>query len=316
MGDRNDSREAKSNRSRDRGRGGAKQSTPSGRGGGTGGRAAHQKRKLDLDFTPHNSPELLNFKGEKAELTSLYRSIDSLRKSVDSLHLELAEVKGENVILKQSVNLQQEKIVKLELELDDLQQYGRRENVCFSNLKFNDELPVMKQVVDLCEELNVTVTDTDFVDVHPLPSRNGRAKRVVARFKDRKLAQKVMGARKGSKNIDPNKRDRLAADPNRGFGIQPNITPKRSALLAQAKAASDAAHLDGSWVDIKTGAILLRLTKGDRPRVIRNTQDIVELVPSYVPNEFIFCLKDSDKFAIGVSTNATNMNTENSDQRY
>ena len=42
----------------------------------------------------------------------------------------------------------------------------------------------------------------------------------------------------------------------------------------------------------------------------------MKLVPSYVPNEFIFCLKDSDKFAFGVSTTANNMNTENNDQRY
>ena len=39
------------------------------------------------------------------------------------------------------------KIVQLEQDLDDLQQYGRRENVCFSNHKFGDDAPVMQQVI-------------------------------------------------------------------------------------------------------------------------------------------------------------------------
>ena len=36
-------------------------------------------------------------------------------------------------------------------------------NVCFSNLKIDDK-PVLDQVISLCEELNVTVTENDLVD--------------------------------------------------------------------------------------------------------------------------------------------------------
>ena len=241
---------------------------------------------------PDHSPELIR-RGEKAQLVTV--SVDVIR-SIEVLKLQLAEVIGENIQIKETLNSQQRKIVQLEQDLDDLQQYGRRENVCFTNLKFGDDAPVMQQVIDLCDEINVTVTDTDFVDVHPLPVKNGRAKRVVARFKDRKLAQKVMAARKGSKNINPTKKAQLAADPNKGFGIQPNITPKRSALLAQAKSAVEHANLNGTWIDTKTGAVLLRLRDNDRPRVIRNTRQLMEAVPSFVPSEYIFCLRDSSIF--------------------
>ena len=122
--------------------------------------------------------------------------------------------------------------------------------------------------------------------------------------------QKVVGARKGSKGIDPSKKSRLAADPKRGFGIQPNITPKRSALLAQTKAAVEQASLNGTWVDIKTGAVLLRLSQGDRPRVIRNTNDIVKLVPSFQPSEFMFCVPESEKFC-AFKCNVTMQDDEN-----
>ena len=107
-----------------------------------------------------------------------------------------------------------------------------------------------------------------------------------------------MGARKNTKNIPQGKKDTLVADPTRGFGIQPNITPKRSALLAQAKVAVGLGRLNGTWVDVRTGAILIRPKLGDRPRVIRNTHDIVELVPDYKPSEYFFCVSDSDKFSV------------------
>ena len=281
--------------------GGNRGGTPRGRGNGVGGRGTRQS-KQQLNFTPSSSPGLLSQKGETVELSPLYRAIDQLHNNVDSLRHEVFALKGENTMLKQTITMQQDKITELEQDLDDLQQYGRRENVCFSNLKFSEELPVMNQVITLCDELNVTVTDTDFVDVHPLPSRNGRAKRVVARFKDRKFAQKVIGARKGSKNIDPSKKAKLAADPKRGFGIQPNITPKRSALLAQAKVAVEKANLNGTWIDIKTGAVLLNMKQGERPRVIRSTLDIVKLVPAYVPNEYVFCVRACDKSSIFPAT--------------
>ncbi len=229
-------------------------------------------------------------------------SVEVIR-SIEDLKTQVLNLAGENKRIKEAFNSQQKKLVQLEQELDDLQQYGRRENVCFSNLKFGDEAPVMQQVIDLCDEINVTVTDTDFVDVHPLPAKNGRAKRVVARFKDRKLAQRVLSSRKGSKNISPAKKSKLAADPSKGFGIQPNITPKRSALLAQTKAAVEMGNLLGTWIDTKTGAVLMRLRDNDRPRVIRNTRQIMEAVPSFVPNEYIFCLRDFDTFTIDYTNN-------------
>ena len=271
-------------------RGGSRGSTPTTSGARGDNLSMGQKK---LDFTPSmtDSPELLAPRGESSRSVSV--PIEFLR-TVEMLKRQVEVLTGQNKLLITSHNTQQKKIVQLEQDLDDLQQYGRRENVCFSNLKFGDNAPVMQQVIELCDEINVTVTDTDFVDVHPLPTSNGRAKRVVARFKDRKLAQKVMAARKATKNMNPAKKSKLAADPNRGFGIQPNITPKRSALLAQTKAAVEKANLSGTWVDTRTGAILLRVREGERPRVIRDTRQIMDVVKSYVPNEFVFCLRDSD----------------------
>ena len=163
--------------------------------------------------------------------------------------------------------------------------------MCFSNLKFdvkNDMLNPMNQVIDLCDQLGVEVKESDFVDVHPLPTKKGRAKRVIARFKDRKLGQKVLSSRKNSKNIAPDKKEKLAADPSHGFGIQPNITPSRAALLSQAKTVVSEHRFNATWIDIKTGSVLLKKNQGD----------IVDVCLAFCPNEYFFCVPDFDLFEI------------------
>ena len=50
----------------------------------------------------------------------------------------------------------------------------------------------MNQVITLCDGIGVEVVESDLVDVHPLPAKKGMAKRIIARFKDLKLRQKVL----------------------------------------------------------------------------------------------------------------------------
>ncbi len=232
-------------------------------------------------------------------------SVQDLFGMICELRDDIVELKGENLVLKQTVNVQMDKIAALQRELDELAQYGRRENVVFSNLKFDDTTNLVnKQVIELCNDLGVTVEETDFVDVNPLPASKGRAKRVIARFRDRKLAQKVMGACKHSKQIAPDRKKVLASDPSKGFGIQPNITPRRAALLGQAKAAVDFANFNSVWVDTKNGSILIRKDQGSRPFAIRSTADICNLVPNFVPNDYIFCVREKfDVFNVSVCSN-------------
>ena len=303
-----------------------KSSTPRGRGNKQGGAVGEVRRSSrnvpDNDEThPHHPPQSYQQHGHPPppassgeftpvpilEMNNLFEHVSKISRDLAILKDENAELRGELMLIKSAFNSQAKKVAELELELDDLQQYGRRENVCFSNLKIDDK-PVIEQVISLCDEINVTVTENDFVDVHPLPSTRGHAKRVIARFKDRKLGQQVMGARKSAKNIGDNKRKLLAADPTRGFGIQPNITPKRAALLKQAKAAVEKGRLNGAWVDIKTGAILIRVKSGERPRVMRNTCDILKIVPDLRPDEILLCVDESKLFDIYDTSNSNNYN--------
>ncbi|KAL5249856.1 hypothetical protein ACHWQZ_G015800 [Mnemiopsis leidyi] len=251
------------------------------------------------DFDSNSSPS----DSTSGELTmgALLHMFNQLQSSFKALHDEFTELKGVNKLLQKTANDQHRDIIRLHQELDDLQQYGRRENVCFSNVKFDERDPTlspMNQVITLCDGIGVEVTESDLVDVHPLPARKGMAKRIIARFKDRKLGQKVLTSRKNTKHIDPAKKKKLAADPARGFGIQPNITPARSALLSQAKTLVNQQGFNATWVDIKTGAILFKRRPGDRPAVIRSTGDLVAICSDFVPNEHFFSVCKDDLFDV------------------
>ena len=134
-------------------------------------------------FEPVNSSTPVRDQGASENKLSL----EGLYTSFLALQGEVFNLKRENHELKVETNRLNGHVSNLEQQLDELNQYGRRENVCFSNLKFSAELPVQKQVIDLCEEIGVTLTESDFVDVHPLPSRSKGGPRVIARFKERKM---------------------------------------------------------------------------------------------------------------------------------
>ena len=101
--------------------------------------------------------------------TALARMNEDLKKDNADLRSELAQVKA-------VVNRQAAYLAELDSELDSLCQYGRRENVVFSNLAIPDDKDVKPQVIKLCKELDVEISVEDIVDAHPLPSKTGPKK--------------------------------------------------------------------------------------------------------------------------------------------
>ena len=182
--------------------------------------------------------------------TALARMNEDLKKDNADLRSELAQVKA-------VVNRQAAYLAELDSELDSLCQYGRRENVVFSNLAIPDDKDVKPQVIKLCKELDVEISVEDIVDAHPLPSKTG-PKKVIARFHQRDTAKKIFSSRRKSKLIPDDRKSELAANAEKGFGIQSNLTPKRSKLYSQVAEFSKQRGFF-SWIDYKTGNILLRV---------------------------------------------------------
>ena len=210
-----------------------------------------------------------------------------------SLQDELLDLHQKHKTLLKTVCDQNVTIANLEAAIDNLQQYSRRENVCFSNLKVDESNPCTDQVINICNELGVDVTPEDLVAAHPLPAGKkgkGKSTRVIARFKDRSMAQKVLKNRKQTKNISTEKKKALFTDQTRGMAVQPNITPKRAALLGQVKDCSEKCDIDSFWVDTKNCNIMVRKNPNAAPKPVMNTCDLLKLCPQFVPRDYILCV--------------------------
>ncbi len=247
---------------------------------------------------PHPStPSLLSNRRESVSYDN-----EAIFSMITELRNAWAELKGENLMLRQTVNLQAQQIATLDKQLDELNRYGRCENVCFTNLLIDNDHTAETQVIGLCNELGVEVTPDDLVASHTLPARKGKAVRVIARFKERSMAQEVFAKRKETKNIPADKKKGLAAKADKGFAIQPNITPKRAKLLAQVKDAVQNMHWNSVWVDYRNGNIMLKQNPASRPIQIHSTRDLKQLVgPNFNPLEYYFCVRETCDFNVNVT---------------
>lgn len=228
---------------------------------------------------------LTNLQVQLQEATS---SLKSSAQFMDIIKQENVQLRSELAQVKVVVNRQAAYLAQIDSEIDNLAQYGRRENIVFSNLAVGDEQDVKSQIVNLCKEIDVEVHDTDFVDAHVLPGKTGAPKRYIARFHDRSKVKKIFKNRRKTKDVPANRKSELAINDSKGFGIQANITPKRAKLLAQVKEFSTSRNM-GNWVDYNSGNILLRIKEGERGTLIRNTRNLVDIDSTYEPVEWYFC---------------------------
>ncbi len=224
------------------------------------------------------------------------KTIKDIWPFITALQEELFELREDNFQLRRAVNDLTLSNAKLAADLEALDQYSRRENICFTNIKVDASHKCEDQVVALCNELGVDINTDDLVAAHPLPGK--KSPRFIARFKDRATAQKVFTNRRQTKGIDPAKKKTIFGDDKKGVAVQPNVTPKRAALLAQVKDAAEKHSLDSFWVDTKNCNIMLRTKKAGRPVPIMNTIDLLKFVPEYSANEFILCVNPMNLFSV------------------
>ena len=226
------------------------------------------------------------------QLTQLVHNVQStvlnLTETVSTVTQQNTQLRSDVEMLKSVINRQASTIVTLEQEIDNLDQYGRRENVVFTNLKVTATNPE-SQVIELCKQIGVDIERSDLVACHPLPSRDNGPTRIITRFHERETARKVFSNRKKSKLISGDAKEKLASRKEKGFGILPNLTIKRNKLFSQVKKFNESRNHEGCWVDTNTGKILLRVRGSSRGKVIKNTRDLVELDNAFVPDDCFFC---------------------------
>ena len=99
-------------------------------------------------------------------------------------------------MLKSVINRQAATIATLDQNIDNLDQYGRRENIVFTNLDVSVDKTPESQVIELCKQVGVEIEKSDLVACHPLPSRDNGPNRVIAKFYERETARRIFSNRK------------------------------------------------------------------------------------------------------------------------
>ena len=227
----------------------------------------------------------------KADIKAQFKSQTDVYSDLQSDNTRL---KAEVAHLKTVINCQATYIANLDSELDELSQYGRRENVVFSNLHTDTDHTPENQVMQLCKNIGVEIDRSDIVACHPLPSGNtSKPKRIIARFHDRNVAGKIFTNRKKAKHVSGEAKSKLAVDKDKGFGVAPNLTVKRGKLFGQVTEFNNNYQHDGCWVDPKTGKIIIKLRGNERGRVVKNTGDLVEINNLFEPKDWYFCAPPS-----------------------
>ncbi len=223
-------------------------------------------------------------------IEALTSELSSTKRTIESLIRENVDQKNQIRNIKSVVNDQAALITDLEHELDDIGQFSRRNNIAFSNIRTSAEVPAKTQIMELCNEIGVNIYDSSFISCHNLPSKTANQDCcIVARFKDVGIVKKIFRNRRKAKNIVTSKKAKLARNKNRGIGISPHLTIKRSKLFGQVKDFNKQYNFGGCWVDPNNGKIYIRLPDTDHGQEIKSTSDLVMIVHTFQPEYWYFC---------------------------
>ena len=157
-------------------------------------------------------------------MKKLENEVHDLKNKLDDNNEEMMKLKAENIKLKQAISLNV-------FNVDELEQYGRRENLRIhgipESLKKNDDGEDI--VLNLAEELNIELESRDLQRAHRLGKKKKRAdakpRQIIVRFLSYKKRNEFLKAKSHLKNNDRYPDAFITED----------ITPLRSKLLYYIK---------------------------------------------------------------------------------
>ena len=195
------------------------------------------------------------------------------------LNDKIAFLVNENNQLKASVASLERKVkenqIQFEIDINKLEQYGRRSNVEIAGIPDEVSLPSLEtKVVEVLGEIGVKVTPDEIEACHRLPkNRNGRGpSRTIVRFVNRKKCDQIFANKRRLKDIDKKK-----------IGIKNNIYVNYSLCRDYRRLHYTARklHNDGCinrfWVS--NGTVKIAVTENSPPISILHKSKFEELFP-------------------------------------
>ena len=125
---------------------------------------------------------------------SIVQSISSLKDEIINLkYIVFKNQQHENARLKVKCEKFEKRVAILELNHNDLTQYGRRNNVAFSHIPekvTNNNLE--KTVISVLSDIDVQVKPRDIEASHGVDKRTSKTQKTIAEFVNRKNCEKIL----------------------------------------------------------------------------------------------------------------------------
>jgi len=171
--------------------------------------------------------------------------------------------------------------MNLKLEVNDLQQHTRKNNLIISGIPMTKGENVHALLNDVARVLQIESSLPNVSAAHRLPSRvKGRGPpSIVVNFVSRATKTVWLNARKQRRMLS-------AAELSGNFHDQTiyfneHLTPETMAILNMARALKKDNKLAFAWTD--EGRVLVKITATDYPKRIRQLDDLRELTVPHIP---------------------------------
>ena len=210
---------------------------------------------------------LEDIKKKLKKLDTMEKSMTTQSKDIKSLMTEMASVKQENANLKTEVN-------RLNYKVDELEQYGRRNNVEIHGIP---EIPAENLpdiLTKIGEKLGCEIQRSDIDVIHRLPGKDNKPRPVIARLVRRSVRDALLKERFKLANVKTHQLDINVNEQNKIF-INENLTPDRRKLFYLTRQKKDEKDYKFAW--IRNGLIFLRKTENSEVIKVTCMDDLDEL---------------------------------------
>ena len=197
--------------------------------------------------------------------------IDDLKKKVDDIEstllakgTEISKLQHDTSVNDKSVKALKNRVSTLEADVEEFEQYKRRNNLRISGISEEENEDIFKKLKDLCnDKLDCDIVDEDIIQVKRMGKPGKPNRQVLVEFSSLRIQQKVFAAKKKLKPV---------TNTTQSIWLNEDLSPKRSQILYSARNAKRQGLLEDCWS--YRGVILV---KTKHTKQIRRIQSMDEL---------------------------------------
>lgn len=192
--------------------------------------------------------------GIEKSIAFLSSKYDTLLARTTSNEQTVKSLRTEVETLKENLSAQTSQVQRLQLELNDSEQYSRLPNMEIQGLSFSPNEDLERRLCDLAPKIGLsTFQPSDILAVHRLPAKKDKEPAVIVRFASVKLKEKWMAARNKLRSL-------RESDDSRHLFFNDNLTRANKELFWKTRTLGKGKGYRFIWV--KNGKLFAKKDEG------------------------------------------------------